>query len=69
MKLVRVKKTFSRKEWGCPRTRNRSNWCHAWCVPHDGIGDCGRVAPHALMGRTQRAISCHRGRSPGRVDP
>jgi hypothetical protein len=57
MKLVRVHNNgSSRKAWGCPRTKNRSNWCYRMCVPHDGVGQCGRVAPHAVMGRTQQAI-------------
>jgi hypothetical protein len=60
MRTVRLKKSFTRKEWGCPRTKNRSNWCHAWCTPRAGIGDCGRVAPHALLGRTQQAILSHK---------
>lgn len=60
MRLVRIKRNYNRKEWGCPRTRNRSNWCHAWCVPTDGFGDCGRVAPHGMRGRTQNAILKHR---------
>ena len=63
MKLVRLKKLSERKEWGCPRTKNRSNWCHAWCVPQDGLGDCGRLAPHGIMGKTQLAILNHRSRS------
>ena len=41
---------------GCPLTNNRSCWCYALCVPVRGLGACGRVAPHGLRGRTQRAI-------------
>jgi len=41
---------------GCPLTHNRSSWCNAYCVPVKGMGACGRIAPHALRGRTQRAI-------------
>ena len=41
---------------GCPRTKSHSLWCHALCAPKDGIGECGRVAPHALMGRSAEAI-------------
>ena len=59
MKHIRIRKTSERKPWGCPRTKNRSNWCHAWCDPQEGIGDCGRVAPHSLTGRTQQAIANH----------
>jgi hypothetical protein len=41
---------------GCPLTKSHSLWCHALCAPKDGIGMCGRVAPHALMGSTGEAI-------------
>ena len=45
---------------GCPLTKSRTAWCHRVCTPVDGIGACGRVAPHSLMGRTQQAILRHR---------
>jgi hypothetical protein len=41
---------------GCPLTKSHSLWCHGFCVPKNGIGLCGRVAPHAVVGRTQEAI-------------
>jgi len=41
---------------GCPLTKSQSLWCHRLCVPKDGIGTCGRVAPHAVVGRTAEAI-------------
>ena len=64
MRLVKIKKVSDRKEWGCPRTKNRSNWCHGWCVPgQDGAGDCGRLAPHGFLGRTQLAILNEKQRS------
>jgi hypothetical protein len=45
---------------GCPLTANRSPWCFRLCVPDaKGCGRCGRVAPHALKGRTQLAIEAH----------
>lgn len=56
MRLVKTKKNSERKEWGCPRTKNRSNWCHRWCTPKRGLGDCGRLAPHGMLGKTQQAI-------------
>lgn len=57
MKLTRVQKNyFNRKEWGCPLTKNRTNWCFRLCVPADGAGQCGRIAPHGFLGRTQAAI-------------
>jgi hypothetical protein len=57
MKLVRIQKNLNnRKEWGCPLTKNRSNWCYQICVPRNGCGECGRVAPHNMLGRTRMAI-------------
>ncbi len=41
---------------GCPMTKSHSLWCHRLCVPKDGIGFCGRVAPHSVRGRTAEAI-------------
>lgn len=41
---------------GCPLTKSHSLWCHRLCVPKEGIGYCGRVAPHAVVGRTAEAI-------------
>ena len=46
---------------GCPLTRDRSAWCFRLCVPDPlGKGQCGRIAPHGLKGRTQLAIEGHR---------
>jgi len=56
MKDLTVGRIGIRRNWGCPLTKNRSSWCHAWCDPMGGIGACGRVAPHGMVGRTQRAI-------------
>lgn len=45
---------------GCPLTKSRTAWCFRLCVPDgDGRGECGRVAPHGLLGRTQKAIEAH----------
>jgi hypothetical protein len=55
---------------GCPLTKSHSLWCHRLCVPKEGVGACGRVAPHGVMGRTAEAIlrfKIHRGREQGRV--
>lgn len=41
---------------GCPLTKSRTQRCFQLCKPVDGIGPCGRVAPHSLLGRTQKAI-------------
>jgi hypothetical protein len=62
MAVVRVKVRVSRpggltrKAWGCPLTKHRSAWCYRMCEPVDGLGACGRIAPHALRGRTDLAI-------------
>lgn len=59
-----VKRTRSRvPEYtclGCPLTKSHSLWCHRLCVPKAGLGTCGRVAPHAVMGRTAEAILKHK---------
>lgn len=47
---------LTRKIWGCPILKYRSNRCHGICKAHNGIGECGRAAPQAIRGRTQRAI-------------
>ena len=41
---------------GCPLTKSHSLWCHGLCVPENGIGFCGRVAPRQVNGKTQMAI-------------
>jgi hypothetical protein len=50
---------------GCPLTKSRTCWCHGVCVPVEGRGVCGRIAPHALVGRTQEAIYRHKLRLAG----
>jgi hypothetical protein len=45
---------------GCPLTKSHSLWCHGFCVPKEGIGLCGRIAPHTVQGRTQMAIMKHK---------
>jgi hypothetical protein len=68
MGVVRVKvrvvgRTVSaRTRVGCPLTKNRSAWCYRLCAPEDGIGLCGRIAPHALRGRTDLAIESYQKR-------
>jgi uncharacterized protein (TIGR00369 family) len=56
----RVKTSKGLKEYtylGCPLTRNRSPWCFRLCTPDvEGHGHCGRIAPHALVGRIQAGI-------------
>ena len=34
--------------------------CRGLCEPIGGVGTCGRLAPHAMIGRTQRAIQSYR---------
>jgi hypothetical protein len=46
----------NRNQVGCPLTKNRSAWCYRLCPPVNGRGACGRIAPHALRGRTDLAI-------------
>jgi len=41
---------------GCPMARGVAGWCRGLCAPQDGLGVCGRVAPHALLSRYQLAI-------------
>ena len=53
---VGKKKRTIRTLWGCPLTKNRTNWCYAMCAPEDGMGYCGRPAGHAELSKTQKAI-------------
>ena len=50
---------------GCVVTKNRSAWCNQFCKPEDenGVGLCGRLAPHSVKGRTQKAIESYRERT------
>ena len=41
----------------CPRNGFQVGPCRLLCTPHNGQGLCGREAPHALVGRHQRAIA------------
>lgn len=45
---------------GCPETVARVPWCYRICKPVNGKGTCGRVAPHLLKGRIQRAIATYK---------
>ena len=51
-----------RRPWGCPLTKNRTPWCFGLCHPEEGNGFCGRVASHALTGRTLDALQAYRDR-------
>jgi len=45
---------------GCPETVSRVPWCYRICKPIHGRGTCGRMAPHMLKSRVQRAIAAYR---------
>lgn len=61
IRTVRTKHGVREYYWvGCPLTKNRTAWCFRICDPDaDGKGQCGRLAPHGLKGRTQLAIEAH----------
>jgi hypothetical protein len=52
----------------CVAARNQVGWCRGLCTPVAGLGPCGRVAPHGLLGRTQEAIVKYNERPPDRDD-
>ena len=41
----------------CALNGHQVSWCRELCEPIDGSGACGRIAPHAMVGRTQAAIA------------
>ena len=43
----------------CPMVGHQASWCRGLCRPLEGRGICGRLAPHAMLDRTQRAILRH----------
>ena len=45
---------------GCVVTKNRSKSCRALCRPINGIGACGRIAPHSMVSRIQASIAAHK---------
>jgi hypothetical protein len=66
LKPVRVPSGFLAGEsryFPCPLTGNRTQLCFALCRPVDGMGECGRAAGHAQLGRTQLAILEHLNRT------
>jgi hypothetical protein len=45
--------TFS----GCPLTHHHTRRCLRICRPGEqGVGSCGRIAPHSVKGRFQQAV-------------
>lgn len=45
---------------GCVVTKHRSKSCRALCRPINGIGACGRIAPHSMLSRIQMSIAAHK---------
>jgi hypothetical protein len=54
-KIVRGRSAAPNYTW-CTRSMNRTSLCFRLCRPVAGKGECGRIAGHALLGRTQLAI-------------
>ena len=65
MSMLRSKNNRSRSDrrlpeyltLACPRYGHRITWCRQICTPIGDKGDCGRLAPHAMIGKTQAAIA------------
>lgn len=43
----------------CPMNGHQISWCMGLCKPIGKLGHCGRLAPHAMIGRTQAAIMAY----------
>lgn len=78
MSLLRKRKRSSRRRVRglrtyttvrCPLAGHQVGWCRGLCTPVGTQGLCGRVAPHSLQGRTQRAISEYQERQARGADP
>ena len=41
----------------CKMNGHQVGWCHKLCSPVDGVGLCGRQAPHAVKSLAQIAIA------------
>jgi hypothetical protein len=67
-KVVRTQSGSPNYTW-CARTANRTSLCFRLCRPVVGLGECGRVAGHAHLGRTQLAIVAQRRRDRARKAP
>ena len=46
----------------CPYNGHQVSFCRGLCEPIEGHGHCGRLAPHAMIGRTQAAIASYKDR-------
>lgn len=67
-KPVKKRKLPPYRILGCAVTRSRTQWCYGICKPRGGLGACGRLFPHMLEGRTQRAIARHNARMKAQED-
>ena len=47
----------------CPYNGHQVSFCRGLCEPINGKGHCGRIAPHAMIGRTQAAIASYQARA------
>jgi hypothetical protein len=47
----------------CPLNGHQVSFCRQLCEPVDEHGLCGRLAPHAMVGRTQLAIATYNART------
>jgi hypothetical protein len=45
---------------GCVVTKHRSKSCRGLCRPINGIGACGRIAPHSMLSRIQMSIAAYK---------
>lgn len=53
---------------GCTLTKNNSKWCFRICEPDsEGIGHCGRIAPHSIESYLQKCIRQHNEKIANRV--
>jgi hypothetical protein len=70
MALLRPKHERNRRGRALPEYRtlgckayergHRVTWCRLICTPIGNKGPCGRLAPHAMVGRTQAAIAAYK---------
>jgi len=61
-KKIKTSKGFQEHTYlGCSVTRNKTAWCYRICPPDEnGIGRCGRIAPHSLKSAIQIGIEKHK---------
>jgi hypothetical protein len=67
-KVIRRRNAAPGYTW-CTRTANRTTLCFRLCQPVAGRGECGRIAGHAYLGRTQLAIIAQRRRDQAKATP